>query len=785
MPQFPAISSSVQVLRVLAVLTVTLSLPVLAQEQSLPQPASQEQVEPQPPIQVQVLPKPLVPSPKLPAKKIKRDKTAEKLEPTNIQAEQMTGHPDREVILERDVEIIRGQTKINSDKAIFYQEENEVEVEGNVHMLRFGDRFTADKARLNLDTGVGTASNTTYKLIKNNAQGKGERIDFQSREKATVTHGTYSTCEGANPDWYLKSDTLKVDTGEDIGRSSSSVVFFKDVPIFASPLLSFPMSSGRKSGFLPPTMGTTSRGGMEIALPYYFNIAPNRDFTLTPKSISRRGTQVTGDARYLGENYAGQTKVEYLADDKEAGRDRYSIASMHTQRFSPNLTFSWNYNKVSDDNYFTDFSQNLGTITNNQVPSAQRLLAREASLSYAANDWSATARVSNYQLLQDQASPIIRPFERLPQLTLKTWRHDVNGFDWSVDSEFNRFWLPTSDLDGRPTGDRLVIRPQVSYPIIGAGYFIKPKFIAHATQYQLDSSTTSGDTSMSRTIPTFSIDSGLIFERDTKLFGNAVTQTLEPRLFYVYTPYRDQSKIPIFDTADASFGFAQIFNENRYVGSDRISDANQLTAALISRYLETSGAERLRFAVGQRFYFKDQRVLLDSATGATSTPNESRSDLLLAAAGRISNTVGIDTALQYSESDRKLYNANFTIQWMPAPRHVLNAEYRYLRDNQLDQINLSAQWPLQDRWYGVGRISYSLPESRVVEGLAGFEYDAGCWVFRLVSRRLATSTQEANTSFFAQLQLNGLARVGSSPMQVLRGSIPGYKPLQSDGTPAN
>ncbi|MEA5098635.1 MAG: LPS assembly protein LptD, partial [Burkholderiaceae bacterium] len=472
MLQFLATSSSVRVLRTVAVLTVSLSLPALAQAQAEPQ-----ALAPLPTVTLTP-----TPAPTPAATKIKRDKEAEKLEPTTIQAEEMTGRPDREVFLERDVEIMRGQTKLNSDRAVYHQEENEAEAEGNVRILRFGDRFTGDKARLNLDTGVGTASNTTYKLIKNNAQGKGERIDFESREKATVTHGTYSTCEGAHPDWYLRTDTLKVDTGEDIGRASSSVVFFKDMPIFASPLLSFPMSSGRKSGFLPPTMGTTSRGGFELSLPYYFNIAPNRDFTLTPKTITRRGVQVAGDARYLGEDYAGETKVEYLANDKEAGRDRYSIASTHIQRFSPNLTFSWNYNKVSDDNYFTDFSQNLGTISNNQVPSAQRLLAREASVNYAANDWSATARVSNYQLLQDVAAPIIRPYERLPQLSFRTWRHDVNGFDWSVDSEFNRFWLPAVDLDGRPNGDRLVIKPQVSYPIIGAGYFIKPKFSMQMAQ---------------------------------------------------------------------------------------------------------------------------------------------------------------------------------------------------------------------------------------------------------------------------------------------------------------
>ena len=737
-----------QVLRAAAVLVVSLSLPAMAQAQT--------------------------------AAKASPGNDAEKLEPTTIQAEQITGRPDREIFLEHDVEIVRGQSKINSDKATFYQEKNEVEAEGNVRMLRYGDRYTGDKAKINLDTGVGSVLHPSYKMISNNAQGKGERIDFESREKATMTDGTYSTCNGSQPDWYMKAGTLKIDKGEDTGRASNSVVYFKDVPIFGAPELSFPLSSERKTGFLPPSMGSTSRGGMELSLPYYFDIAPNRDLTLTPKMITRRGLQIGADARYLGENYVGETKIELLPSDKEAGRDRYSIASTHTQRLSPNLTFYWNLNKVSDDKYFTDFSQNIGTVTNLQVPSAQRLLAREVSLSYAAADWSASARVTNYQLLQDVDSPITRPYERMPQLTLRTWRQDVGGFDWSVDSELTRFWLPTADLAGRPNGDRLTIKPQISYPIIGAGYFIKPKFSLTATRYQLDSATTSGPNSLSRTLPTFSVDSGLIFERETKLFGNAVTQTLEPRLFYVYTPYRDQSQFPLFDTAEASFGFAQIFSENRFVGSDRISDANQVTAALISRFIDPSGWERMRLAIAQRFYFNDQRVLLDSAT---STPNNSKSDLLLAASGRVSKTVSVDTGIQYSESMRRVYSGNVSVQWQPAPKHVLNAEYRYLRDNQIDQINLSAQWPLASRWSGVGRISYSLPESRLVEGMLGFEYNADCWALRLVTRRLATSTQDANTAIFVQLQLNGLSGIGSSPMQLLKSGIPGYQSTGPDITP--
>jgi LPS-assembly protein len=298
----------------------------------------------------------------------------------------------------------------------------------------------------------------------------------------------------------------------------------------------------------------------------------------------------------------------------------------------------------------------------------------------------------------------------------------------------------------------------------------------HATSYALENPAV-GPANFSRVVPTFSLDSGLVFERDTHFFNNPATQTLEPRLFYVNTPFRDQHLFPNFDTAEATFNFSQIFSENRFTGSDRISDANQLTAALVSRYIEPSGAERMRFAIGQRFNFSEQRVSLDPAGTVT---NASRSDLLLAANGRLTSSVTLDSGIQYSPSLHSLANANYGVQWQPAPKKVLNAEYRYLRataavPTTLEQLNLSGQWPVSNRWYAVGRVSYSLPDRKTVESLLGMEYNADCWIFRLVGQRYATATAQSNTAIFLQLELNGLSKIGSNPLDVLRRNIPGYQ----------
>jgi LPS-assembly protein len=693
-------------------------------------------------------------------KQIKKD---DKEAPTTVSAEQMSGRPDREIILERDVEITRGEMTVNADKAIYNIVEEEVDASGNVRIKRFGDRYTGDELKLKMDTGQGYVTHPTYHLQLKNAQGQAKQIDFESQDQATVIEGTYSTCEGPDPDWYLKSSTLNLDTGRDIGTASKAIIYFKGVPILGAPQMSFPLSDARKSGILPPTIGTTNRGGLEVLLPYYFNIAPNRDLTVYPKIIAQRGVQLGAKARYLGETYAGETRVEGMFNDRLTGTSRYAVSSTHTQTFAPGLTFASNLNTASDNNYPNDFP---GTITT----ASQRLLLRDMNLSYAAPYWNATLRGSNYQILQDPAAPITPPYERLPQLTLQGGRQNVAGFDWSVYSELTRFWLTNPD-PARPRGDRTVVNPRISYPMLNPGYFVTPSLSLNATNYSLDNPAAGSPSAFTRVLPTFSLDSGLTFDRDASFFGRTATQTLEPRLFYVYTPFRDQRLLPVFDTGLADFNFTQIFSENRFSGYDRISDANQLTAALVSRFIEPSGVERMRLAVAQRYYFTPPRV----TAMFDPTLNETRSDLLLSASGQVSSSLNVDANTQYSQSLGRTTRANYGVRWQPAPKRVLNLQYVRDLPNSLEQIDASAQWPIAQRWYGVARVNYSLLEKKVAESLLGMEYKADCWVFRFVGQRTPTATGVATTGFFMQLELNGLARLGSNPMSTLRANIPGYQ----------
>ncbi|ALU87892.1 organic solvent tolerance transmembrane protein [Herbaspirillum rubrisubalbicans M1] len=688
--------------------------------------------------------------------------------PVNVSAEQMTGRPDRQVDLDRDVELVKGATTIKSDKAQYRIIQDEVEATGHVWMQRLQDQYTGDFAEMNMGTGAGYVTNPTYLLGKSGGRGHAKRIDFLSDDQAKVTQGTYSTCEAPDPDWYLRSNTMDLDSGRDVGTMHGGLLYFKDVPILGSPWMSFPLSGERKSGVLPPTIGMTSTGGAEVAVPYYFNLAPNYDLTLVPKYIARRGLQLGAETRYMGDGYSGVTNVEGI-QDRVTGTGRYSLSSIHNQTLAPGLQLAWNLNKASDNDYPSDFSHSI-------TGSTQRLLPRNVSLSYSSTYWNVTGLVSKYQLLQDVNAPIAQPYDRVPQITFNGTRYDVGGFDFNTVADFTRF--ASGSLIG---GDRSYVTQTVSYPIVRPGYFITPKVILDATSYNLNNVAVGQHTNLTRTVPTFSLDSGLIFERESTLLGRSMTQTLEPRLFYVRTPFRDQSQFPVFDSGLADFNFAQIFTENRFVGHDRISDANQLTAAVTSRLIEENGLERLRAAIGQRYYFSDPQV---SIAGTTSTDLGSKSDLLLSLGGQITREFSTDNTVQYSETLRQMVRSTFGIRWQPAPKRVLNLQYRLDRTyinpytgllDPLRQVDVSGQWPITQRIYAVGRMNYSIPDRTVAEGLAGFEYKADCWVFRVVAQRIPTSSTKASTGFFIQLELNGFSKIGSNPLEAIKSSVPGYQ----------
>lgn len=740
--------------------------------------------------------------------------------PTFIAASRIDGPNDNEVVAQGEAELRRTNTTLTADRLTYWKVEDEMEAVGNVRYAKEAEFMAGPKLRLNLTENTGFFEQPNYSMTRSakeqkptysptlgaaaqpvrklpsflaqekkqksvvttiagevveggqnltTASGKADLIEFQGENRMRLTNATYTTCSADDPDWYAKVAELNLDYDREVAEGRDATVVFKDVPLFYTPWLSFSLNNKRKSGLLAPTFGTSSKSGIEFTLPYYWDIAPNMDATISPRLMSKRGLQLNTEYRYLNHDYRGQARVEWLPDDRLANRNRYGYSIQHLH---PNLGYgisgTLNLNGVSDGTYFRDLSTRI-------AQASQGNLLRQGVLTYGGGWWSATANVQTYQTLQDPDLPLaVKPYQRVPQLTLAASRPEFfGGTAFAFNGEYVQFDHPTLD-----TARRLTFYPQLSLPLQAPAWHITPKIGLHSTRYDIDRRTSTGPNTVVRNLPVFSVDAGLAFERDLSWFGKSLAQTLEPRLYYLLVPQRTQNNIPVFDSGLADFNFATIFSDNVYSGVDRIADANQITAALTSRLIDPqSGEEYVRGMVGQRYYFAKQNVTLP---GEPSRPGGA-SDFLAALSGRLMPNTYTDVAWQYDPRDGETERFVLGGRWQPDFAKVVNASYRYTRSHTLTggtpgirQIDFSGQWPLGRGWYGVGRFNYSILERKIIETIGGLEYNGGCWVGRLVLQRYATASGDTNTALFAQLELNDFSKIGSNPLELLARRIPGY-----------
>ena len=687
--------------------------------------------------------------------------------PVFVQGMRISGESGRFTHVEGDAELRKQDTVIKADIIDYAQVSDELDASGNVRIVRRGDLFTGPELKLKLDARTGYFLSAEYLLANDRARGNASRIEFLGPDSYRATDATYTTCGPGKDDWFMQVGELKLDYGRDLGEAEDAKLFFLGKQILYLPSISFTLNDRRKSGFLTPSFGSSVQNGQEFQFPYYWNMAPNRDLTVTPRLMTKRGLQTTASFRYLGETYRGEARGEVLPSDQQTRTTRSGFSILHQQTLMPGLTGYLNASRVSDDTYFTDLSNRISA-------TSQTFLPREGYLVYGAQWYTLYARALSYQTLSDPLNPVVSPYSRLPQLTFNTRRYDAGGFDLNFNAEYNRFSHPTL-----VTGGRTHINPSVSYPLLASGAYVIPKVSWLGTSYSLANNAPGTPDTFTRSVPALSVDSGLTFERPLAYLGQNYTQTLEPRLFYLRVPAREQSGIPVFDSGLADFNFAQIFSENIYSGSDRIADANQMTSAVTTRLLsQKDGREQLRFTLGQRFYFTEQRVTLP---GETPRSNRS-SDILASFSGAVAPKVKYDTTLQYNPNRKEIQRISHGVRYMPEPGKTFSASYRYQRDF-IEQLDFAGQWNFGGGWHGVGRYNYSLRDGRLVESLAGVEYDGDCWVGRVVLQRFATASQRASTGIFFQLELNGLSRLGSNPLEILRRNIPGYTKLNENQEP--
>ncbi len=681
----------------------------------------------------------------------------------SIRADRLLYFQDTQDIQAQGSVLLRkGNQSVRADRLWYYHDALDIDAQGSVVLEQDGSTVSGPHLRLNMDTSIGIMEQPVFFLKENDGRGSADMMHILDKQRFTLDKASYTTCPAGNQDWMLKVSELEIDKNRQIGIAHHARIEFMGVPILYSPWMDFPLNDQRKSGFLAPIFGGTVKGGSEITLPYYWNIAPNRDATIAPRMMLKRGLMFNNEFRYLEANYGGELQVDVLPRDKLTNRSRNRFTLLHNQAVSAGLNGEITYNRVSDDDYFRDLANAVNA-------TSQVNLLQEGALNYNSGWWQAAARAQRFQTLQDPAAlvPIVAPYKRLPQVTLNS-QQNHSGANMAFAGEFVDFRHPTL-----PNGRRLVLNPSVSYPLLNhPAFYVIPKLGLHSTQYVMGANNTTALANTSRTLPILSVDSGMVLEREWNWFDSEYVQILEPRAFYVRIPYKDQDLLPNFDSAQADFSFTQMFTENRFFGSDRIGDANHVTLAMTSRLLEQgNGMERLKVMLGERFSFTTPRVNLVAPAAALN-----KSDILLAVAGRVTDASSLDSEFQFDPNQSHTQRYNLAAHYRPEAGKALNLGYRFMR-NTLRQVDVSSQWPLFKRWHGVGRWNYSLQDARTLEVLAGLEYNQSCWTLRLVAQRFATSTQQSSTSFFVQLELNDMVKMGSDPLNLLGQSVPGYTKL--------
>ncbi len=661
---------------------------------------------------------------------------------TRVDADEAYAEADGITRLRGNVVVQRNNAMLLGDQAEYDKRNDLLRLEGNTSYRSGGLRIDSTRAQMDLSKESGNFEQAQFLIRDTHGAGSAERIEVADPQHANLYQLRYTTCDPQDPDWQLKADELLLDRNSNTGEAWHATLSFMGVPFFYSPYLNFPLE-GRKSGLLPPTFGTSERNGTDFSLPIYWNIAPNQDATFTPRTITARGGMLMGEYRYLGLQSRAILRGSYLGNDKLYGEDRGYLYLNHRARLGEGWNSTLLYREVSDNEFFRD------ELAFSDESTSQTHLQRRADLTYNNESWRFLARAQDYQTLSGTS-----PYQRLPQLRLDSRQPSRRDqLNLSLSSEAVRF-----AHDSRvPTGERLDLKPSVTLPLGGAAWFLTPKLAWRYTSYQLTDST-AGD-HLERSLPISSLDGGLFFERSLQVSNSPYTQTLEPRLFYLNVPYEDQSDLPRFDTALRDFSFGQLFSDNRFSGADRQADANQLAAALTTRFIdEQSGRERLRASIGQLHYFAERKVGL---TDTTPIDTAGTSNLIGELAFSPVDAFSLGVSEEWDPRAEREERLSTRLRYSPEEGKVLSLNYRYHRADQIRQADMTLLWPVTPRWRLLATYRYDLENEGELESIGGLEYQSCCWSLRLVAQERRDAVNEAlDHSIYLTLELKGLASLG-------------------------
>ena len=740
--------------------------------------------------------------------------------------------------LQGDVLLQQGRLQAQANEASFDQGNNIVRLNGDVRLRDQGVLVLGERAQMQIDSGETRIEQVHYVVHDANARGRAEKLMRRDDAVIVMTDGSYTTCDPGRNTWSLHSDDIELDQEKGWGEAKHVTLKVKDVPVFYTPYIYFPLDDRRQTGLLPPSISNSTDNGTELLTPYYINIAPNYDATLYPRLMSKRGMQMEGELRYMQPDHEGQLSASFL-DDREYDDNRWLYGWEHMGGLQSRWTTEVEYFDISDPFYFQNLNSSLDARSDTYVN-------QRGAMTYRGNGWQFQAALHAYELATITS---VTPYERLPQLRLDgghwlgdsglkvDYRAEYAYFDRDLDrgvlvgedgvqldTDGNNIWTPDEHLIGlqRATGHRVSLSPRLSYPMQNSWGYFTPAARVQSTYYDLDFDKRqhrdvtgpadrlffdydSADTNPSSTIPVASLDAGMYFDRDTSWFGRDLRQTLEPRAFYLYAPDRDQDDQPLFDTNENTFSYNSLFRDDRFSGNDRVGDANQLALGVTSRALESNGVERARASFGQILYFEDQRVQLFNAEGQRREENNNSSSAYAAEfMYRVSNAWKLRGDVLWDPEENNNNAGSLLANYQPEPRKVINAGYRFRNDTntfnaltgtfnqdenrRIDQSDMSFIWPLNPQWSMIGRWQHDLAGDRTLEAFGGLEYESCCWKLRFINRYWvdynefeSVTRDEGNRGIFLQVVLKGLGSVtGNRVESLLDEGIPGYRERENN-----
>ena len=707
-----------------------------------------------------------------------------------IEGDSLESILDRKLRATGNASILKGKQSITADFIEYDQISEEIYAKGQIKITTPELELKGTELEMSLAENTGSIANASFiakinqtkntgsianaaftadvsqtKTSKFNDElrGTATKIFLEGEDRKKLENAKITTCEADQNEWFITSGETIIDQSSGNIKAKDATLTLKGVPILYSPYVDFSTTSQRRSGWLLPTAGSSTTSGFEMSIPYYFNLSPTHDATITTRNMAKRGLQMDGEYRYLSENFKGTSQIQYLHKDKESDIDnRYLLDIKHKHDFGHGFTGTIDFEKVkkNDNNYFADMSTSIAV-------TSQLSLRQTAHVDYKKtddlSDIKASLKVQEFQNLSSAS-----PYELKPSFNIsykKDWEDKIDqSLFLQTDANFmyDQFDKGDNAADNIPTGSRIASTPSVSFPMEASFGFLKPKLMANLRHYDLDDASTS---KKSLAIPTVSLDSGLYLDRPFKLSGYNFIQTLEPRIFYTYTPYEDQTDIPYFDTSLNELNTTTIFQENQFSGQDRVMDTNAITTALTTRILDDSGYDWMLLTMGQRFYLSDRKVLEEDKY-ANSSYKGDKSDFLVGAQANLTKSLKLTSDYEYNLSEDVTNKFTAAARYKPEPGKVLNASYRMVLNPSsgkydVKQYLLSGQWPVSYGWSALASYNYDIYERHDIESMLGAEYDAGCWSAQFMFHRLQLATDQNSTNtYFIMLEIGNLGSFG-------------------------